>query len=215
MSALSGRRGILLIAASDYDLCTSCISSPSTRRKHNAGHSFWPIDQPGDKTAYNDARTAVQASRTWSPEKASHPYITCDVCRASGFSGVRFKCLECEGMSCWLLVLASTNACCLDYDMCEKCMSSSEAVFAHAPHAFFPIEDPTRFAAYGRARQQRKDLNQKTTGAVPSPIFGAPRKVHTGINCDACGNKPLAGVRFKCLHCPGMDALRILRKIYH
>ncbi|TCD64312.1 hypothetical protein EIP91_004259 [Steccherinum ochraceum] len=181
----------------DYDLCTGCMSSPSTREKHNCGHSFWPINKPGDLESYQHARAGLKVVNT--PERlalvtqATHPYVTCDVCRKSGFSGTRFKCLECE-----------------DYDMCEKCMWTPGAMADHPPHAFFAIERPDNFIAYGRARGQRNVLNGISPGSSSptSKRFNAPGKIHNGTDCDGCEQSPLRGVRFRCIQCTDFDFCR-------
>ncbi|THH31949.1 hypothetical protein EUX98_g2227 [Antrodiella citrinella] len=177
----------------DYDLCSVCVSSPTIRQTHDAGHCFWPIDKPDDKTAYEAARKSMLHSRGLEKQATTgeaHAYITCDVCRAHDFSGIRFKCLECD-----------------DYDMCEKCMWTSAGASSHPPHAFFPIEEPANFVAYGRARQQRDALMRRSCSSSPN-VVSESSKIHNGITCDACQKRPITGVRFKCFQCTDYDLCR-------
>ncbi|PIL32363.1 hypothetical protein GSI_05609 [Ganoderma sinense ZZ0214-1] len=52
----------------DFDLCTSCVSTPSRLMRHDATHAFFPIDVPGDKTSFVQAqarrKTASRRPRT-------------------------------------------------------------------------------------------------------------------------------------------------------
>ncbi|KAH8099823.1 hypothetical protein BXZ70DRAFT_894348 [Cristinia sonorae] len=112
-----------------------------------------------------------------------HLGITCDGCNVRNITGVRFKCLECE-----------------DYDVCEKCRTTPAAMSQHPPHAFFPILKPENFAEYGRAKAGRY--------AWPPTMKNESAKVHTGITCDSCSQKPIVGVRAKCLECDDFDLCR-------
>lgn len=83
----------------DIDFCTTCVSSPDVRKKHDTTHSFWPIIEPRNKTEYDIARKAIlEQKNSGRSSSVTHPYTTCDVCQAASIGGIRFKCLECPGM---------------------------------------------------------------------------------------------------------------------
>lgn len=54
-------------------------------------------------------------------------------------------------------------------------------------HEFFPVDQPDDLSAYRRVRALRMPL----------------KTLHTGVTCDACDEKPIVGVRHKCLVCEG------------
>ena len=82
---------------SDYDLCDKCVSSSKTRQAHDVNHVFFPIETPGDKDAYNEARKEAK-QRTSVPQSLPvHSSVHCDGCEQYPVVGVRHKCLDCHG----------------------------------------------------------------------------------------------------------------------
>lgn len=109
----------LFICAVDYDLCSRCMSSPLAREKHSVAHSFFPIEIPGDKKAFYSAKlqrhlatvpdddaapsgsqnamSRIRAEELYRSTSPVHLGINCDTCLSRNITGVRFKCMQCEG----------------------------------------------------------------------------------------------------------------------
>ncbi|KAI0778720.1 hypothetical protein BD413DRAFT_116175 [Trametes elegans] len=181
----------------DYDLCSACISSPSTRQKHTVSHVFFPIVQPGKKDAYTEARNRLQGfPPSSSSAPACHLNITCDGCRKSPIAGIRHKCLDCE-----------------DYDLCSNCFTSPEHRLKHnVLHAFYPVGVPGELAGYRVAAARhnhplfgRGNLQTARERGLPNAVPAPPAAVvHKNIICDICDCE-IVGVRHKCLDCPDFD----------
>lgn len=179
----------------DYDLCTECISSPSKRGGHSLSHGFFPIDNPGDRSEYDAARTRLRTlpniaslglptapAPSANPEPI-HEGVLCDVCDRT-VVGTRFKCLDCA-----------------DFDICQTCADSG-AKEAHDPfHSFFEIEQPggtyvhTIFSGSGERAPLRS-----VTSAPRSPFrrrrpSSLAQPVLHNATCNLCDSR-IRGHRF-------------------
>ncbi len=186
------------------------MSTPASREQHSVAHSFFPIVRPGEKTGFYNAKLQRHLTESSDPldrsgsrqrpqeavrraeamyrsNAAVHLGITCDVCLARNITGVRFKCMQCDGMfrPCNHQCLYLNNI--LDLDICGSCINSPTARSVHnAQHAFWPIPEPGNTEAYWRARSQPPEAT----------------KVHTNVWCNSC-TATITGVRHKCLVCEG------------
>ena len=193
----------------DFDLCDVCVASPETRQKHDASHVFFPIPSPGMKEAYKKARKEVLEPAVIPPPPTLtlHPRIHCDGCNQFPLSGVRYKCLDCDGESGptsipWL----PTEIQIPDYDFCASCMSDTARRATHdGSHAFFPMAVTGDRAEYDKVRENYRRVGAEAIPVQQSPaVENAARPVHRNIICDVC-NRQIIGVRHKCLDCPDYD----------
>ena len=193
------------------------MSTPTSREKHPVVHSFFPISRPGDKQGFHSAKlqrhlsevsqgvagssstTAINSSQLrtrdaaqstedfYRPSKAVHEHTNCDVCLARNMTGVRFKCLECDGEFFWHRFSCTYKRSLTDFDICSTCMSSPTSRSIHnAHHSFWPIPEPGNTLAYWAARAQPLESKQ----------------AHTNVWCNSC-TATISGVRHKCLVCEG------------
>ena len=73
-------------------------------------------------------------------------------------------------------------------------MSSPDDRGKHSlSHTFWPIVKPAKKDEYFAAQAQ-KQLNEE-------------KSKHLGVTCDACNQRNIQGVRFKCMDCPGTITL--------
>lgn len=114
---------------SDYDLCTSCMSSSEQRLAHDVAHPFFPIALPESLDAYDQATQRMLKTRTSAftqsqiaippplpPRPAArsaptsarsldvtmeafHIGVHCDGCGQKWLTGTRHKCVDCPGQS--------------------------------------------------------------------------------------------------------------------
>ncbi|KAI0652399.1 hypothetical protein C8Q79DRAFT_1081591 [Trametes meyenii] len=118
------------LECTDYDLCETCIASPSAWKAHNRTHAFFPIHTTENFIEFCVVKDKREESRP------VHSGVTCDGCGNRPFSGVRHKCLQCE-----------------DFDFCDACICNSHVRQKHnASHCFFPIVTPGKKDAYDEVR---------------------------------------------------------------
>ncbi|KAI0828967.1 hypothetical protein BC628DRAFT_1482227 [Trametes gibbosa] len=205
---------------SDYDLCTSCISSPEHRSKHDASHAFFPVVVPGELDCYqmalahhnrplfgpgsrqlsshaeNNGCSSAQPPRP--PALPVHKNILCDICNQE-IVGVRNKCLDCP-----------------DYDLCQVClMTPSLRSQHHAAHQFFGIEKPGEIIVHTvftgddeRQPDQRPAVSESETRVRTRDV----EPVVHNATCNLCDSR-IRGDRFKCLDCPDYDMCQLCYKI--
>ncbi|OJT04449.1 Protein NBR1 -like protein [Trametes pubescens] len=199
----------------DYDLCTSCISDPARRQKHDTSHAFFPVTTPGELFDYSMAaarHTRPLFGRSSPPVSAQpqgesahdasappvHKNILCDICNKE-IIGIRNKCLDCP-----------------DYDLCQACLTTpSLRAQHHSAHQFFGIEKPGEIIVHTvfSGDDERDAVPQ------PAPREEAPRVrqrdiepvVHNAM-CNLCDSR-IRGDRFKCLECPDYDMCQLCYKI--
>lgn len=105
---------------------------------------------------------------------AEYRGVVCCGCKAWPIYGTRHKCVEC-----------------LNYDLCETCLSSSTIRSQHdGTHHLFPIEYPWDHSVY-------RTISLRL--APPRHYF------EHWASCDGCGHEPIIGVRHKCLVCNDFD----------
>ncbi|PCH34161.1 hypothetical protein WOLCODRAFT_160653 [Wolfiporia cocos MD-104 SS10] len=111
-------------------------------------------------------------------DNSVHIGIVCDGCQQRSFKGVRYKCTDCIGLVHVNNLITSLTDVHPDFDLCSKCISSSQTSWQHpVQHSFIPIRNKT-------------DLDQIT---------------HEFIRCDVCHIGSIIGIRFKCLECDDYD----------
>lgn len=142
VSSVSKNSSFFVDDCIDYDLCTSCISNPDRRQKHDTSHAFFPVTTPGELFDYSMAaarHTRPLFGRSSPPASVQpqgnsvrdaaappvHKNIICDICN-NEIVGIRNKCLDCP-----------------DYDLCQACLTTpSLRAQHHSAHQFFGIEKP-------------------------------------------------------------------------
>ncbi|EMD32629.1 hypothetical protein CERSUDRAFT_118662, partial [Gelatoporia subvermispora B] len=142
------------------------LSYPSAPR--NAG----PVP-----TLERERNASTTAPRSAEPESSPHHVtaamhfgITCDACRKRGFTGVRFKCLDCQ-----------------DFDLCGDCMSSPAMRGHHSfRHEFFPVDKPNDLTAYTRARSTRLPFSAPLHSSVTCDACGEYGIVGVRHKCLVC-----------------------------
>ena len=75
----------------DHDWCSACMASPKAWEAHPASHAFFPIHKTEDFLQFclvKDRRLRRQPT---------HQGITCDGCQQKNITGVRYKCIQCDG----------------------------------------------------------------------------------------------------------------------
>lgn len=175
----------------DYDLCTSCISDPDRRQKHDTSHAFFPVTTPGELFDYSIAaarhtRPPVSAQPQGNGARDAsappvHKNIICDICNDE-IIGIRNKCLDCA-----------------DYDLCQACLTTpSLRAQHHSAHQFFGIEKPGEIIVHTvfSGDDQRDAVSQS------APREQAPRVrqrdvepvVHNAM-CNLCDSR-IRGDRF-------------------
>ena len=186
-----------LILVADYDLCTSCISNPERRAKHNVSHAFFPMTVPSNYVEYdriraNHRRSRAERSKASStsdlPAQSSgrlvHKNVVCDVCNHE-VVGVRHKCLDCP-----------------DYDMCETCFTKPHLRAKHfARHQFFAIEKPGEVIVH-TVFSDSADQEPVLSAQQPQPVSEIPsmdlRDVEPVLHnamCNMCDSR-IRGDRF-------------------
>lgn len=183
----------------DFDLCTSCISDPERRAKHNISHSFFPMTVNADYTEFNRIRanhrrheaganrSSNEGSSAQSRTPPVHKNIICDVCNEQ-VVGVRHKCLDCP-----------------DYDLCEKCMSTPSLRQMHSSHhQFFAIEKPgevivhTVFSGDGERDPSPPSPPAPASSYRDTPPRSRARNVESVVHnamCNLCDSR-IRGDRF-------------------
>ncbi|XP_055332393.1 uncharacterized protein LOC129584283 isoform X2 [Paramacrobiotus metropolitanus] len=104
-----------------------------------------------------------------------HRQVTCDVCRSTPITGIRFKCLTCP-----------------DYDLCETCLARN-----HRQHDFFAIRKP-RAALSAKCRMVYAKFRANGSVGLLEPVR-MEMTSHPSVRCDVCDENPIVGMRFKCL----------------
>ena len=104
-----------------------------------------------------------------------HRGVTCRGCGAGPVRGIRHKCVEC-----------------LDYDLCEDCLSSPKIRSEHnLGHHLFPIELPWDHTAFR---------------SVSSKLLRPESDLrHEGVRCGGCYADVIIGVRHQCLVCDSFN----------
>lgn len=170
----------------DYDLCVECVG----QSKHCPGEGHWLI-----KRFIKDGEVVPSDTERVSPRKSNTlPALVSLEKDMPGAFGIleetktvsedpRVATRTCN--SC-VIVLPEhefvTCSTCDDYDLCFKCLSASNHGH-HPAHGFEPATSETMLPVACKAK------------LVPG------RNVRHGAVCDGC-DKPICGVRHKCLVCP-------------
>ncbi|KAH9858338.1 hypothetical protein C2E23DRAFT_803657 [Lenzites betulinus] len=204
----------------DYDLCTSCISNPESRARHDCSHAFFPVTVPGELASYqtaharhnrplfgpgsrplpsqpeNNAPISVQPPPP--PALPVHKNILCDICNRE-IVGVRNKCLDCP-----------------DYDLCQVClMTPSLRSQHHAAHQFFGIEKPGEIivhTVFTGDDEHQFAQHSAASGRIPRVRTRDIEPVVHDAQCNLCDSR-IRGDRFKCLDCPDYDLCQLCFKI--
>ncbi|OSD06218.1 hypothetical protein PYCCODRAFT_1475052 [Trametes coccinea BRFM310] len=166
------------LECADYDLCESCMASPTAWEAHDPKHAFFPIHSTEDFVDFCVVKDKRQRT------KLVHKGIHCDGCEMKNITGVRYKCLQCD-----------------DYDLCDVCISDPVKRQMHdVSHPFFPIVSPGQKEAYKQARSRVLPVQP------PAPVIPPrPAVEHRNVHCDECRQSPIVGVRHKCLDCDDYD----------
>ncbi|KAI9056980.1 hypothetical protein FKP32DRAFT_1661460 [Trametes sanguinea] len=166
------------LECADYDLCESCMASPTAWEAHDPKHAFFPIHSTEDFVDFCVVKEKRQRT------KLVHKGIHCDGCETKNITGIRHKCLQCD-----------------DYDLCDVCISDPIKRQMHdVAHAFFPIVSPGQKDAYKQARSQVPPVQPPAPVIPPRPVVQ-----HNNVHCDECRQSPIVGVRHKCLDCDDYD----------
>ncbi|KAL7285558.1 hypothetical protein ACG7TL_000662 [Trametes sanguinea] len=168
----------ILTDSADYDLCESCMASPTAWEAHDPKHAFFPIHSIEDFVDFCVVKDKRQRT------KLVHKGIHCDGCETKNITGIRHKCLQCD-----------------DYDLCDVCISDPIKRQMHdVSHPFFPIVSPGQKEAYKQARSRVLPVQP------PAPVIPLrPAVQHNNVHCDECRESPIVGVRHKCLDCDDYD----------
>ncbi|TRM66253.1 hypothetical protein BD626DRAFT_566876 [Schizophyllum amplum] len=209
----------------DFDLCTGCMTNGAAQ-EHNPFHEFFDIEVPGRVIVHTvlggeeripEARTQSR-NQTLDADAAPIHRASCDFC-SSRISGDRYKCVACPDFDSCSSCLSRTKTehpghafaklcrpgdtiathqatcdlcdskirgdrykCvnCPDYDACASCFEITTE--QHPGHAFVKITQPEDY------------INRKAVGTF----------AHHWATCDSC-DKPVRGVRYKCMHADCAD----------
>ncbi|KAL1737280.1 hypothetical protein EV714DRAFT_241203 [Schizophyllum commune] len=209
----------------DYDLCTACMANGAAE-EHNPFHEFFDIEVPGrvivhqvfsGPDAPSRSATGAQSVVSGSPPVHTHNAF-CDIC-SSRIYGDRYKCITCPDFdtcsSCYgktkaehpghafaklvgpgdviAVHQATCDLCdskirgdrfkcvnCPDFDTCAACFDITSE--QHPGHAFVKVAKPEDY------------INRKSIGSFANHM----------ATCDCC-NKPIRGVRYKCMHADCAD----------
>ncbi|KAJ3068866.1 hypothetical protein HDU98_008027 [Podochytrium sp. JEL0797] len=201
----------------DFDLCAKCRDAG----KHSE-HALMEVASLSAGVAVVERkRLALKAAKrtveTWGG-------VVCHGCSTQGFSGTRFKCLECH-----------------DYDLCSTCFSNTADVSHPPAHGFSQLDSWSAIHktiycdacnVRGIVGDRHKCLQcpdydlcsacvaTKDTVHDPEHAFAVVKaesdatavvqrarvgEVWNGIGCDGCGERGFVGKRFKCGACPDFD----------
>ncbi|XP_061173662.1 uncharacterized protein LOC133182833 [Saccostrea echinata] len=131
-------------------------------------------------------RIDAAISRPHYVEKTNvHVHIECDGCGDCPIKGTRWKCSDCD-----------------DFDLCNPCYIIKKHVIRHS---FLQIDAPN-------SRSANCSVNKPFDLFSMAHIRGLHRKlkidegvVHPQIQCDACSDCPIKGIRWKCSDCDDFD----------
>ena len=162
---------------------SSCDSTPPMRGLPSLPPPPIPAVALNPTQPTHDSKWSSFIPEQRSDDEIVHSGITCDSCGKRDIRGIRYKCLQCPGMSVFGRFWDAANES-ADYDWCSVCITLPETWEAHLTgHAFYPIRKKADFVLFCLAKDRRS---------------------HAGIACDGCHQKNLTGVRHRCLQCAGM-----------